>query len=141
MEMLNKMFRGLSLLVLFFVSFALSSRVAYGAWPDPEADLGVLRLLASGTVAWRVEVVSNALQFTDNVTSGLKQLRIFPNNGGLGLNGRTTTQLSTDVPGAAGALAFNSTTAGVCIATGTGGGAWVYVSSFTAAGGTKVVCN
>jgi hypothetical protein len=119
---------GLSVL-MFVAAFMCTSRVAYGAWPDPEGDLGVLRLLSSGTVAWRVEVVSNALQFTDNVTSGLKQFRIFPNNGGVALNSRTNAQLATDTPGAVGALVYNSTTLTLCTSSGTTGGAWVYPST------------
>lgn len=134
--------RALLCLVAVVGVYSVSSRVAFGAWPDPEADLGALRMLASGAVAWRVQVTSNALEFVDNVTTGLRQFRVFPGNGGTAVVSRTSTQIAQDVPGAAGALSFDSTLNMLCVSTGTGPGAWVGVSSFTSATSqVRVVCN
>lgn len=126
-------------LLVFVAAFTLTHKVAWGAWPDPEADLGVLRVLASGSVAWRMEVVSNALTFTDNVTSGAAQLKLYPNNGGLGLQSRTDANLQTDAPGAAGALIWNSTAKAVCVSTGTGAGAYIFLSTGTTTNGAFTV--
>jgi hypothetical protein len=53
---------------------------------------------------------------------------------------KTSTQLSTLVPAASGYLVVNITKPALCISTGTNAGAWVIVSSKTAAGGAEVSC-
>lgn len=53
---------------------------------------------------------------------------------------RTSTQLATLAPAASGYLVINISRPALCISTGTNAGAWVIVSSKTAAGGGDVNC-
>lgn len=101
-------------------------------WPDPEAELGVLRMLTAGVVGWRIGTNSgNDLVFNENSAIGAPVLTIESSSGGLVLRARTSAQLQLLAPGQAGEIAFNTTTANVCMSTGTGAGAWVYPSSST----------
>lgn len=132
MKRLGKMLAfGIGQIALTVLIGVLSFRVAVGAWPDPEADLGFLRILNGGSVTWKIGAAgNNNLSFIDNATSGTTVLTLYPGAaGGLGIASRTDTQLTTDVPGAKGVLVFDSTTSSVCVSSGTGGGAWIYPST------------
>lgn len=52
---------------------------------------------------------------------------------------RTSTQIGALTPAGSGYMLINITTAGLCISTGTGAGAWVYVST-TATPSSEAVC-
>lgn len=129
MEFLKKLGRVALLALVFVSSFHVAVRAT---WPDPEAEVGVLRMLTAGIVGWRVGTNSgNDLVFNENSAIGAPVLSIESSSGGLVLRARTSAQLQLLAPGQAGEIAFNTTTANVCMSTGTGAGAWVYPSSST----------
>lgn len=77
---------------------------------------------------------SNGQLITYNNTTGDNAVTIDDATGGVILRSRTSTQLGTQAPSAAGELMFNSSANTLCISSGTGPGAYIMIVSTVAAG-------
>lgn len=92
--------------------------------------------------AWQVDRNSSGqLVVTSNSGANGAVLTIDDLTGAVLPRARTSAQIITMTPSAAGEVLFNSTVAGVCMSTGTTIAAYVYVSSYTTAtSGVRVPC-
>lgn len=126
---------------VFVLSYVGTSQALY---PDPEVNAGLWNVISSGQALWKAGVNSSG-QFviTENNNINAPLLTIDDSSGAMLMRTRTTAQLATLTPSAAGEVIVNSSYPALCISTGATVGAWVMVSSYTAAGGNpanKVRC-
>lgn len=77
---------------------------------------------------------SNGQLIIYNNTTGDNAMTIDDGTGGMILRSRTSTQLGTQTPSAAGELIFNSSANTLCVSSGTGVGAYIMIVSTVAAG-------
>lgn len=105
----------------------LASIAGAAVWSSLEADR--YKLTNSGVLAFTADVDSNGAAVVNDITGKNGPSLKVNQGGGVVLSSFSATQLISKTPKSVGELVYNSTIKTVCISSGTGIGAWVFLQN------------
>lgn len=114
---------GVAMVVLSFAAGIAISQT------DPRQSVGRLDWLSSGALKFVQRMNSSDQMVIYNEGTGDNSLLIDDGDGALYPRTRTAAQIKSLTPAAANGILINSDSNTMCLSTGTGQGAWVYISS------------
>ena len=98
-------------------------------WPDPVADVGVLRVLLNGVQRFRVETNSSGDLLVNETLNTNGNAFVVRTKGGFAPLQRTTTQIQSLTGGTADDIIYNTSLHTLCRSSGTAAGSWVIIGS------------